>query len=186
MLDIGSPEEQLDALIEAAARLDREAFGELYRLFAPKIQRFIAYQINDRFLAEDLTNQVFIRAMDAIGRYEHRSTGEFNGWLFRIAKNVVVDNWRSSRDTIPLEEGLVAEPSESLDAQFDAISRQEELRKAMRHLTDVQREVLTHRFALGMSHAEIGRLMNRNETAVRALQFRAIATLRNVLREDSA
>jgi RNA polymerase sigma-70 factor (ECF subfamily) len=185
-LDIGSAEEQLDALIEAAARLDREAFGELYRQFAPKIQRFIAYQTNDRVLAEDLTNQVFIRAMDAIARYEHRSTGEFTGWLFRIAKNVVVDNWRSARDTVPLEEGLIAEPSETLDAQFDAISRREELSKAMQHLTDDQRQVLAYRFALGMSHAEISRLMNRNEPAVRALQFRAIATLRTVLREDSA
>ncbi|MCY4114219.1 MAG: RNA polymerase sigma factor [Chloroflexi bacterium] len=185
-MDIASPEEHLEALIEASMRLDREAFGELYRLFAPKIQRFIAYQTHDRVLAEDLTNQTFIRAMDAIARYEHRSTGEFTAWLYRIAKNVVVDHWRAARDTVPLEEGLLANPSDTLDSQFDAISRREELRKAMRHLTDDQREVITYRFAIGLSHAEIGRLMDRNEPAVRALQFRAIATLRNVLQGDSA
>ena len=85
-----------------------------------------------------------------------------------------------------LEEGLIAERSDTRDALFYAISRREELSKAMQHLTDDQRQVLAYRFALGMSHAEISRLMNRNEPAVRALQFRAIATLRTVLREDSA
>ena len=83
-------EERLDELIRLAANLDREALGELYRLYAPRIHRFVAYQVNDRVLAEDLTNQVFMRAMKAIGRYQHHSVPQFNAWLFRIAKNVVV------------------------------------------------------------------------------------------------
>ncbi len=179
-------EEQLDELIRAAARLDRDAFGEIYRAFAPKIHRFIAYQIGDRVTAEDLTNQVFLRAMEAIARYEHRSVGEFTAWLFRIARNVVVDNWRARKDTVPLEEALVAQPVDTLDSHFESLARRDELRRGLRRLTDDQRLVLTYRFGLGMSHAETARLMGRNEPAVRALQFRAIATLRNVLAEEDA
>lgn len=176
--------EQLDELIRAAARLDRDAFGELYRSFAPKIHRFIAYQVGDRVLTEDLTNQVFLRAMQAIVRYEHRSPGEFTAWLFRIARNMVVDNWRSSKDTVPLEDALVAQPVDTLGAHFESLARRDELVRALRRLTEDQRLVLTYRFGLGMSHAEIAQQMERNEPAIRALQFRAIATLRSVLTED--
>ncbi len=175
---------RLEELILAAGRLDRDAFGEVYRAFAPRIFRYVAFQVRDRALAEDLTNQVFLRAMQAIARYEHRSLSQFNAWLFRIAKNVVVDNWRSARDTVPLTEAILPSDEKSIDAQFEAIARRDELRGAMTHLTDDQREVLSYRFALGLSHAEIAKRTGRNEPAIRALQFRAIATLRNLLVKD--
>jgi len=185
--DDASPE-RLDVLIRAAARLDRQAFGVIYRVFAPRIHRFIGFQIHNRSLnrslAEDLTNQVFLRAMEALARYDHRSLNEFNAWLYLIARNVVVDNWRTSRSTVSLDDAFVAEPAESLDSQFDQIARREELRAALAHMTNDQRDVLTFRFSLGMRHAEIANLMGRNEPAIRALQFRAIATLRGVLCED--
>ena len=92
-------EQELTELIELAATLDREAFGTVYQIYAPRIHRYISYQIGDQVAAEDLTNQVFLRAMQAIGRYEHRSVPEFNAWLYRIARNVVVDNWRGRRET---------------------------------------------------------------------------------------
>lgn len=178
-------EQELTELIELAATLDREAFGTVYQIYAPRIHRYINYQIGDQVAAEDLTNQVFLRAMQAIGRYEHRSVPEFNAWLYRIARNVVVDNWRARRETVPLEEDMVGEPSETLDAHFEGLAKREELREVMQELTDDQREVLTLRFALGLSHAEAARLMDRNEPAVRALQFRAIAALRDLMVKDA-
>ena len=75
-------EQELTGLIELASTLDREAFGTVYQIYAPRIHRYINYQIGDQVAAEDLTNQVFLRAMQAIGRYEHRSVPEFNAWLY--------------------------------------------------------------------------------------------------------
>ncbi len=184
LVDAELTESQLNDLIQQAAALDREAFGQLYRRYVTRIHRYIAYQINDRVLAEDLTNQVFLRAMQAIGRYEHRSVSEFNAWLYRIAKNVVVDNWRSRRDTVPLDEALVAERGETLDAHFESLARRDELRQAMARLTDDQRQVLTYRFGLGLTHGEAARLLGRNEPAVRALQFRAVSALRKIMARD--
>jgi len=178
-------EERVDELIRLAANLDREAFGELYRLYAPRIHRFVAYQVNDRVLAEDLTNQVFMRAMKAIGRYQHHSVPQFNAWLFRIARNVVVDHWRAKRDTVSLDEALATERGETLDAHFESLSRREELQVAMQKLTEDQREVLVLRFGMGMSHREIAERMGRNEEAIRALQFRAIRSLRAIMGEDT-
>ena len=80
---------------------------------------------------------------------------------------------------------MVGEPSETLDAHFEGLAKREELREVMQELTDDQREVLTLRFALGLSHAEAARLMDRNEPAVRALQFRAIAALRDLMVKDA-
>lgn len=185
LLDAEPSEEQLNDVIRRAATLDREAYGELYRLYVDRIHRYIAYQVSDRVLAEDLANQVFLRAMQAIGRYEHRSIPEFNGWIYRIAKNVVVDNWRATRSTVPLDEALVAERGETLDAHFESLARREELREAMQSLTEDQRQVLSYRFALDMSHREIAQIMDRNEPAIRALQFRAVAALRKVMAEDA-
>lgn len=178
-------EERVDELIRLAANLDSTAFGELYRLYVTRIHRYVAYQINDRVLAEDIANQVFLRAMQAIGRYQHRSVPEFNAWIFRIAKNVVVDNWRAKRDTVPLDEALATERGETLDAHFESLSRHEELQDAMQVLTEDQREVLILRFGMDMSHREIAERMGRNEPAIRALQFRAISSLRDVMAEDT-
>ena len=178
-------EERLDELIRLAANLDREALGELYRLYAPRIHRFVAYQVNDRVLAEDLTNQVFMRAMKAIGRYQHHSVPQFNAWIFRIARNVVVDHWRAKRDTVPLDEALATERGETLDAHFESLARREELQVAMQKLTEDQREVLVLRFGMGMSHREIAEQTGRNEEAIRALQFRAIRSLRAIMGEDT-
>ena len=184
-LEAERSEQELTELIELAATLDREAFGSVYRIYAPRIHRYIGYQIGDQVAAEDLTNQVFLRAMQAIGRYEHRSVSEFNAWLYRIARNVVVDNWRAKRETVPLEEETVGDHADTLDAHFEGLAQREELREVMKSLTDDQRDVLTYRFALGLSHAEVARLMDRNEPAVRALQFRAIAALRDLMVEDA-
>ena len=178
-------EERLDELIRRAANLDREAFGELYRLYARRIHRFVAFQVNNTVLAEDLANEVWIRVMRAIGRYQHHSVPQFNAWLFRIAKNVVVDHWRAKRDTVPLDEALATERGETLDAHFESLARREELQVAMQKLTEDQREVLVLRFGMGMSHREIAERMGRNEEAIRALQFRAIRSLRAIMGEDT-
>ena len=178
-------EERVDELIRLAANLDREAFGELYRLYVTRIHRYVAYQINDRVLAEDITNQVFLRAMQAIGRYQHHSVPQFNAWLFRIARNVVVDHWRAKRDTVSLDEALATERGETLDAHFESLARHEELQGAMQKLTEDQREVLVLRFGMGMSHREVAEQTGRNEEAIRALQFRAIRSLRAIMDEDT-
>ena len=178
-------EERLDELIRRAANLDREAFGELYRLYARRIHRFVAFQVNNTVLAEDLANEVWIRVMRAIGRYQHHSVPQFNAWIYRIAKNVVVDHWRAKRDTVPLDEALATERGETLDAHFESLARREELQVAMQKLTEDQREVLVLRFGMGMSHREIAERMGRNEEAIRALQFRAIRSLRAIMGEDT-
>ena len=176
----------LDDTIRRASRLDRDAFGLVYREFAPRIHRFVEYRTRNRELAEDLTNQVFMQALKAIDRYQHRSVPEFTAWLFRIARNALSDHWRRSRPVVQLDPDIHLKDHVDSGDFPDRIARSEELVDAMQKLTPEQGEVLALRFSQGMSHAQIASIIGKKETAVRALQFRALTTLRAVLARESA
>ncbi len=175
----------LDETIRRAAGLDRDAFGLLYREFAPRIHRFIEYRTRSRELAEDLTNQVFMQALKAIGRYQHRSVPEFTGWLFRIARNAVSDHWRRSRNAVSLDPDVHLRDHVTSGDYAGQMAQSEELANALKHLTPDQMDVVALRFSQNMNHAEIASILGKKETAVRALQFRAMTTLRAILARES-
>ena len=179
------PDHDLDETIRRASDLDRDAFGQLYREFAPRIHRFIEYRTRNRELAEDLTNQVFMQALRAIGRYQHRSIPQFTGWLFRIARNAVADHWRRSRSSVSLDPNVHMRDHVESGDFAGQMAQSEELANALKQLTPDQMEVVALRFSQNMNHAEIAAILGKKETAVRALQFRAMTTLRAILARES-
>ena len=175
--------DRIDEIIQKAVSLDSDAFGELYREFAPRIHRFVSYRVRNHDLADDITNQVFMKSLKAIGKYDHRSVPEFNAWLFRIARNTISDHWRRSRPSVSLETLNGSFELVDDNDELDRIANREQLSKAMKQLTPDQAEVLSMRFGLSMTHREIANILNKQEPAVRALQFRALTTLRAILGE---
>ena len=129
-----------------------------------------------RETAEDLAQQVFLRAWQAIPRYEQRGA-PFKAWLYRMARNQVIDHFRTQRPTSDLEGIEVAEPAEAEDRVL-AAELHGRLRRALDRLTPDHREVLVLRFLMEKSAAEIGQIMNRKEVTVRGLQMRALRALR--------
>tara|TARA_Y100000590_G_scaffold392342_1_gene469687 strand:- start:229 stop:618 length:390 start_codon:yes stop_codon:yes gene_type:complete len=127
-----------------------------------------------------------MKSLKAIGKYEHRSVPEFNAWLFRIARNTISDHWRRSRPSVSLETLKGSFELVDDNDELDRIANREQLSKAMKQLTPDQAEVLSMRFGLGMTHREIANILNKQEPAVRALQFRALTTLRAVLGEGES
>src|SRR5437588_12660453 len=90
-------------LAERASMHDQEAFAELYNSYVDKIYKYVYYKVGDATDAEDLCEQVFMKAWEAIGRY--RWCGyPFSSWLYKLAHNVVVDHYRTRRETLPLSE----------------------------------------------------------------------------------
>lgn len=172
-----------EALLEAAAQYDEAALGELYDRYEAKIFNYIYRRTGDETLAEDLTAQVFLKMLEAIrDRKAWRSS--FSGWLYRIAHNLVIDHYRRKgrQGTVDIEE---AAPVASQEAPIDTAVEQsldiERLRAAIRRLTDEQAEVVSLRFLEGYSISEVAKLMDRSEGAIKALQYRAVATLRMFL-----
>jgi len=168
-----------DALVARAQQGDADAFGALYDRYQPDILRYLLHHVRDRETAEDLTQHVFLRAWQAIPRYQQRSV-PFSAWLYRMARNRMIDHFRTRRPTVDIALLDFPEPAES-EARVLAAERRVLLERGLARLSPNHREVLVLRFVLEHSAAEIGAIMGRKEVTVRGLQLRALRALRKEL-----
>jgi len=179
-------EETLDRLVTEAQRGDADAFGRIFDEYAGPIHRFIASRVSRPSDAEDLTQLVFVKALEALPRYEARGI-PFGGWLFRLARNAIIDQIRTRREHLSLVEVTSRESEEaSPEAMASLHDDLERVAVAMRDLTDDQREVIELRFFAGLSVAEAAEAMGRQEGTIRGLQFRAVGALRRSLGIESS
>lgn len=174
-------DETLNRLVADAQRGDREAFGRIFDAYAGPVHRFIASRVHRPSDAEDLTQLVFVKALEALPRYEARGI-PFGGWLFRLARNAIIDQIRTQKDHLPLLAAVTRETDEAGPEQRAALSEDlDRVAEALQGLTDDQREVIELRFFAGLSVLEAAMVMGRQEGTIRGLQFRAIASLRHSL-----
>ena len=172
-----------ESLVRLAQKKDEQAFARLYEDYFDRIYRYIVARIGDTHEAEDMTQQVFLNVLKSISSY--RWSGKpFAAWLFRIAHNQVVDHLRkrSKRSLVPIEdappiESAGEDPEEEVEMKMDM----EQVAGATRELTAAQREVISLRFAGGMSIIEAAKAMGKTEGAIKALQHSAILALRKKL-----
>ena len=167
-------------LLNKAQHGDTEAFGQLYQRHAPAVFRYLFAHLGNRLDAEDLTNEVFLRAWQSLPRYKERGN-PLLAFLFRIAHNALVDQYRrsSAAGGSPAELGAYLPdehpgPAELLSAGFE----QQELLRLLGRLRADYRTVLTLRFVSDLSPDETARVMQRSPGAVRVLQHRALEALR--------
>jgi len=177
-------DEALERLVLDAQGGDAWAFGRIFDAFHEPIYRFIASRVNRPSDAEDLTQLVFVKALEALPRYEVRGI-PFGGWLFRLARNTIIDHARTRRDHVDLDAAAERATDEAgpeattlLRQDLDAVQR------ALAALTDEQRETIELRFFAGLSASEAAEVMGKQEGTIRGLQFRAIAALRRSLGMD--
>ena len=174
----------LERLVQQAKNGDADAFGEIFDHYHEPIYRYVASRVQRPSDAEDLTQSVFVKALEALPRYEVRGN-PFGGWLFRLARNAVIDFVRTRHDHLELDvlqerSANQALPDEILVArqQIDAVGI------ALTALTEEQRDAIALRFFAGLSAREAAVAMGKQEGTVRGLQFRAIAALRRQLGID--
>lgn len=179
------PSEQ--ALLKRAEQYDEVALGELYDRYAPRIYGYIYRRVGDPYLAEDLAGDVFVRVVQAI-RSRHGWHTSFQAWLYRIAHNVVVDHYRqppvallASMDEIwaPVRE---ASPERAVEQAMEGAR----LRAAIGCLTQGQQQVLVLRFGEGLTVRETADILNKTSGAVKAVQRRALDSLRRILTKEAA
>ena len=170
------------AIVDAAIAGDEAALAELYNLYFPRVYRYILARMGNPFDAEDLTEEVFLRVLDAIGRFQWREA-PFSAWLFRIAHNAVISQRRKEGArgrSSPLSEALPVDSQgpEEMVANRLALN---EVMKAADTLPEAQRRVVGYRFAAGLTVAETARAMGKGEGNVKVIQHKAIAKLREML-----
>jgi RNA polymerase sigma-70 factor, ECF subfamily len=176
----GSRAEAQERLLVQAAQKDPARFAELYEEHFDAIYAFVARRVQSRDVAEDLTSEVFHRALAALPQFDWRGV-PFGVWLFRIAANLVVDHWkRAAKES--LDEG--AEPA--TEADFEQALYRARLFQLVETLPSDQKRVVQMRFAEGNSIREIAKVLERTEGAVKQLQFRALQTLRAQVSEKKS
>jgi len=174
-----------EKLIKDAQEGKTEAFGELYDKYLPKIYRFIFFKINQRAEAEDITHQVFLSAWQNIRSYKTKGF-PFSSWLYRIARNAVIDHYRTKKDYIDIESiphEIVAEPA-GLAEMLDTANEIEFVMTALQTLKEDEQNMIIMKFVNDLSNKEIAEALEKSEGAIRVLQHRALKQLKNILKEN--
>jgi RNA polymerase sigma-70 factor (ECF subfamily) len=177
------------ALVERAQAGDAEAFGLIYDRYMDTVFRFIYFRVGNRPLAEDLTADTFLRALKRIGSFTWQGR-DLGAWLVTIARNLVADHFKSGRYRLEVTTGDVLDadredrgPEGSPEvAVVDHITNVA-LLTAVRQLNPEQQECIVLRFLQGFSVAETAQAMQKNEGAIKALQYRAVRALHRLLPE---
>jgi len=171
----------IDLLVERAIDGDADAFGRLYDMHVDRVYRHVYYRVGNVADAEDLTQQVFLRAWQAVHRYK-KSASPFLAWLIKISHNLVVDFYRSNKAVTYLDLDFHAsEPSSNPEHLAEVRFEQQQMRQAILELSGDQQQVVLMRFIEGFSYSEIAASISKSEGAVRVILHRALVRLRKIL-----
>ncbi|WP_287154255.1 sigma-70 family RNA polymerase sigma factor [Candidatus Solincola tengchongensis] len=173
--------ESLEELARRTAEGDLEAFGAIYRTLLDPLYGYFFWNLSSGAEAEDLTEEVFLRCLVHIGKYDP-GKAPFRAWVFRIARNLLVDHLRRSarreaKKAREMEGHEETPPGEDLEEE----ERRRAVREALRELPPTQRQVVIMKYFTGMNNAEVASALGKSEGAVNAIQHRALRKLGDVL-----
>jgi RNA polymerase sigma-70 factor (ECF subfamily) len=170
-------------LVSHAVKGDQHAFGTLYEMHLDAIYRYVYLRVGEAALAEDMTEEVFVKAWEALPGFRPMKS-PFTSWLYRIAHNLVVDHYRrESRVGVAAELNPEAQPDLALSPE-DILVEQENiaaLAAAIKQLSDEEQQVIVLRFVEGMPHLQVAEVIGKSAAASRVIQHRALTALANHL-----
>jgi RNA polymerase sigma-70 factor, ECF subfamily len=170
-----------EEILAKAVQGDNEAFSVLYERYVGRIYNYIFYRTGNHNDAEDLTERVFYRAMNAIGTYTNKGI-PVSAWLYRIAHNLVA-NWHrdnSRKQEVELDESLdLSHPGEHLEVNIEQNQEVDKLLKMIRKLPAERQQLIILKYVEGLSNAEIAVITGRSEGAIKSLYHRTLESLRN-------
>ena len=164
-------------LVDQAKSGNPEAFAKLYDAYVERVSRYVYFRVADDCDMEDLVSQVFLKAWENLDRYKP-GTSPFIAWLYTIARNLVIDHYRTKKNNLPLEEAIAFPseldlPDETAQTRFDL----EAMRDGLQALSKDQQQALVLKYIAGLPNDSLARIMNKQEGTVRGLQMRGLQTL---------
>jgi RNA polymerase sigma-70 factor (ECF subfamily) len=175
---------RLASIVDRARLGDAEAFGLLYDRYHASVYRAIYGQTRSTPLTEDLTADTFFRALRAIRSYK-LDAALFPAWLLRIARNLVVDHFRASRNRFEQAQDMSRREDVcgNAESQLIQLLNRERVRTALAELPTAQRRVVELRFLGELTTSEVADLLDTTEGAVKQLQHRGLRNLARTMRD---
>lgn len=173
------PLRNIAEVIASAKAGKQEALADLYEAYFVRVYRFVYYRVSHRETAEDLTEDTFVKAFAGLKNLEN--TAAFEGWLFQISRNLVIDYYRKKKQLVPLD--TVENTLEYDTNVVDIINLQIEqsiLIKLLKELNEEQQTVVKMKFLEDLDNSTIAKVLNKTEGAIRVIQHRAIAKLKEL------
>lgn len=175
-------------LIKLAKNGDKEAFSSLYKIYFVPIYRFIYLRVQNKSLAEDFTQTVFIKVYEAISDFRIENKTPLN-YFFTVARNTIIDYWRKKKDLTLENPNIIAKEGQVDMAEniHNIIQREEQskiLQNIIQYLTKDQQEIIILKFIDDLSTKEIAEIVGKTEEAVRQLQSRALKSIRSKLKDS--
>lgn len=164
-------------LVESWKQGDSSAFEELYAEYVSAIYKFVYYRTSHKQTAEDVTSEVFMKALGRIQQFDE-SKGTFQSWLYAIARNSVVDHYRTKKETVDIEEAHEVGENHDLGGHVDRARELEKVRAYLETLPEDQREIVMLRVWDDLSYQQIAEIVGKSEAACKMTFSRAIGKLR--------
>jgi len=163
-------------LIQKCQAGELNYFGGLYDTYIERIYRFVFYRTHDKEITEDITSQVFIKALENIKKFK-LTNGNFSAWLYRIARNTIIDYWRTKKEHANVDDFWSLSSDENIDGQTADKYDLEQIKKYMQGFSAEQREILVMRIWDGLSYAEIATISGKKEGAVKMSVKRSLTKI---------
>jgi RNA polymerase sigma-70 factor (ECF subfamily) len=174
-----------EQIVQKVKNGDTESFGVLYEQYAEMIFKYVYSHLDGRQDAEDLTEEIFLRAWRALPKYDERGL-PFSAFLFRIARNSLIDYYRQKKPVQSLDDIEIQSQQKGPEEAVYQILDNKDLRDTIAELREDYRNVVIFRFLSGLSPEETAQIMQRSVGAVRVLQHRALTALKNLLERGSS
>lgn len=163
------------ALIKACQSGDSQSFGDLYEKYFKKIYSFVYYRISHKETTEDLVSIVFTKALENISKF---NKGYFSAWLYQIARNTVIDHYRTNKSTQDLERMAELSVDNPILENMDNGIELQEIKAKLDKLNEIQRDIIIMRVWDGLSYKEISQIIGKSENNCKMIFSRALKELR--------
>lgn len=167
-------------LVKKVQAGDMVAFGPLYDAHIERVYRFVWYKVQHKELAEDLTSQAFTKALEKIRSFDP-DKASFKTWMLTIARNLVIDHWRTARESKDIDDAWDLATGSDTERDAEARMLVEKLQEHMKELSSDQRDIVILRVWEGMSYKEIAEAMGKSEAACKMAASRGLARLRELM-----
>lgn len=163
--------------IQSCQNGNLKEFGVLYDMYVKRIHDFVYFKTYHKETAEDLVSKTFMKALEKIKNYDEK-IGTFSSWLYSIARNTVIDHYRTNKNTTDIEDVWDLSAEQDIEADMDAKENLVKVKTHLAKLSPEQRDIVIMRVWQEMSYAEIAEVLGKSEDSCKMMFSRTIAKLK--------